>query len=371
MSGFPWALWTPLARIVAGIGIIGVLGLGSLRAVQGQPLNATSGSGALTGAGSTFINPLMSKWSKVYKQMHPEVAINYQSIASGRGIQQFLARTVDFGATDAPLNSEQFDRAGGPAKALHIPAAMGPEAIVYNLTGWQVPLRLTPDLLANIYLGTVTKWNDPSLAAANPGVALPNIPIAVVHRSDASGTTDIFTDYLSKVSPEWKTKVGRGTSVKWPVGIGGQGSEGVTNQVSLTTGGIGYVELAYAKVNKLTYAVLRNRSGRFVEPSPDGTSAAAALLAGSLPDDLRYSITDAPGLNAYSIAGTTWFLVYVDQSDPAKGRALASFMWWTTHQGQSLAEDLFYAPLPPPLVKRVEEQIKKMRCENAACFNGT
>ena len=309
----------------------------------------------------------MSKWSKEYHQQHADVSINYQSIGSGGGIQQFLAKTITFGASDAPLTDEQFQRAGGPEKALHIPATMGSEAIIYNLPGVTTSIKLAPDILADMYLGTLTKWNDSRITALNPGISLPDLSIGVVHRSDGSGTTDIFTDYLSKVSDEWKTKVGRGTSVNWPTGIGGQGNEGVTNQVKLTNGGIGYVELAYAKVNKLVYALLKNHDGNFVEPSPETTSAAAAQLATSLPSDLRYSITDSPGANAYPIAGTTWFLVYLDQTDPGKGKTLASFIWWAIHDGQALGKDLFYAPLPPELVTRCEEQIAKMQCGGAAC----
>jgi phosphate transport system substrate-binding protein len=312
----------------------------------------------------------MSKWSAAYNQAHPEVVVNYQPIASRRGIEQFLARTVDFGTTDAALTDDQFDHAGGPNRALHIPAAMGAEALIYNLPGGAAQLRLTPNVVAGIYLGTITRWTDPQIVLLNPGVVLPDVPITVIHRSDGSGTTDIFTDYLSKVSPTWKAKVGRGTSVHWPVGIGSQGNEGVTNQVTLTSGGIGYVELAYARVNHLQYAQLRNRSGQFVAPSTDSTSAAAALVVQSLPEDLRYSITDAPGPNTYPIVGTTWFLAYVDQPDPAKGRAVAKFMWWATHEGQALGQDLFYAPLPIAIVHADEKQIKKLRCGGSPCYSG-
>lgn len=323
--------------------------------------------GSLTGAGSTFINPLMSRWSKQYNAMYPAVTINYQSIGSGGGIQQFLARTVNFGASDAPLTDDQFQQAGGPEAALHVPVTLGSEAITYNLSGVNT-LNLTGDLLAQIYIGTITNWNDPSIVALNPGVGLPDTPIAVVHRSDGSGTTDIFTDYLSKVSPDWKSEVGRGTSVNWPTGIGGQGNEGVTNQVTLTDGGIGYVELAYAIANGLPYAQVQNHDGNFVSPATDTTSAAAATIASSLPDDLRYSMTDAPGAQAYPIAGTTWLLVYVDQSDANAGRTLAEFAWWAITDGQAFANDLNYAQLPTELAQRSEAQIKKMQCGGSPCL---
>jgi phosphate transport system substrate-binding protein len=339
-------------------------------AVTSQPGTPVPGvavaAGALTGAGSTFINPLMSKWSKEYNTLHSNVTINYQSIGSGGGIQQFLAKTISFGASDAPLNDDQFNQAGGATAALHVPATMGSEAITYNLQGVQ-SMKLTGDVLANIYLGAVTRWNDPAIAQLNGGVNLPNTAIAVVHRSDGSGTTDIFTDYLSKISPDWKSRVGRGTSVNWPTGIGGQGNEGVTNQVKLTNGGLGYVELAYALANNLPYAQMKNHDGNFVNPTIDTTAAAASTIASSLPDDLRYSITDASGAQAYPIAGTTWLLVYKDQSDPNAGRTLGQFAWWAIHDGQSFSKDLNYAALPPELAKRSEDQLKKMQCGSGPC----
>jgi phosphate transport system substrate-binding protein len=337
-------------------------------ATTGQ-VNYPGGSATLTGAGSTFINPLMSKWTQEYNKRYPGVKINYQSIGSGGGRQQFLAKTVDVGLTDAPLTDDQFAQAGGPTKALHIPVTMGGEVLAYNLSDVTTQLKLDGPTIANIYLLNVKTWNDPAIAALNPGVSLPNTAIAVVHRSDGSGTTDIFTDYLSKVSPDWKTKVGRGTSVQWPGGIGAQGNEGVTNQVKLTKGSIGYIELAYAKQNNVPYAQLKNKAGKFLDATPDTVSAAAASIAeGSIPDDLRYSITDAPGDNAYGIAGTTWALVYTDQKDANKGKVLAYFIWWTTHEGQQLGEDLLYAPLPQSLVARDEAQIKKMMCGASNCF---
>jgi phosphate transport system substrate-binding protein len=338
-------------------------------APSGGSVNYPGGNAMLTGAGSTFINPLMSKWTQEYNQLYPGVKINYQSIGSGGGRQQFLARTVDVGVSDAPLTDDQFSQAGGLTKTLHIPMTMGGEVLAYNLSDVSTQLKLDGTTIANIYLLNIKTWNDPAIAALNPGVNLPNTPIAVVHRSDGSGTTDIFTDYLSKVSPDWKSKVGRGTSVQWPGGIGAQGNEGVTNQVKLTKGAIGYIELAYAKQNDIPYALLKNKAGKFLDATPDTVSAAAEGIAqGAIPDDLRYSITDAPGDNAYGIAGTTWALVYVDQTDANKGKVLAYFLWWATHDGQQLGKDLLYAPLPQALASRDEAQIKKMMCGSTPCF---
>ena len=230
------------------------------------PVGALAQSGSLTGAGSTFVNPLMSKWSKEYHTLHPNVEINYQSIGSGGGRQQFLAKTVAFGASDAPLTDEQLAQAGGVANVVEIPVTQGAVIVAYNLPGVMKQLRFSPETIAGMYLGTIKLWNDPKIAADNPGVSLPALPVLVVHRSEGSGTTDIFTDYLSKVSAEWKSKVGRGTSVQWPVGIGGQGNEGVANQVRNTEGGVGYIELAYARQNKIAYGLVKNRAGNYVDP---------------------------------------------------------------------------------------------------------
>jgi phosphate transport system substrate-binding protein len=325
--------------------------------------------GTLTGAGSTFVNPIMSKWSKEYNTLNPQVKINYQSIGSGGGRQQFIAKTVDFGASDAPLSDAQLQQAGGADQVLHIPVVMGAVVIAYNLpTLSGTPLNFSPDTIAGIYLGTITNWNDPKIAADNAGVTLPDVPIIVAHRSEGSGTTDIFTDYLSKVSPEWKSKVGRGTSVQWPVGIGGQGNEGVTNTVKNSAGGIGYIELAYAKQNKIAYGKVKNASGNFVEPTAETTTNAAAGLADSLPADLRYSITNAPGPQAYPISGTTWMLVYKAQPDANKGKLVAQFANWAVHDGQKYGADLDYAALPAILVQKVEAQLQSMTCGGGACL---
>lgn len=309
----------------------------------------------LTGAGATFPYPLYSKWFDVYYQQKG-VRINYQSIGSGAGIQQLTQRTVDFGASDAPMTDEQIKATG--AEVLHIPTTMGPVAVIYNLQGVQSGLRLSGDTLAGIFLGTIKKWNDPRIAADNAGTSLPNTDIVAVHRSDGSGTTNIFTDYLSTVSPEWKSKVGKGTSVNWPVGLGAKGNEGVAGGVKEQPGGIGYVELAYAVQNRLTYAFMRNQAGRFVEPTLDSTTAAAAGAAAKMPDDLRVSIVDAPGDASYPISGYTYILVYKDQTDGPKARALVDFLWWAIHDGESYAEELMYAPLPGDVVTKAEAKVR-------------
>ncbi len=322
-----------------------------------------SGSGGrvtLNGAGATFPYPLYSKWVAEYQRRDPRVLINYQSIGSGAGIRQVSERTVDFGASDAPMTDEQLAKA--PGKIVHIPTTLGAVAITYDLPDLAPPsLRLGPDVISGIYLGQITRWNDPRLAALNPGVALPARDIVVVHRSDGSGTTAVFTDYLSRVSPVWRERVGKGTSVSWPVGLGAKGNEGVTGQVKTTPGSIGYVELAYALQNKLPTASLQNRAGRFVEPSIAGITAAAAGVSANLPADLRVSIVDAPGDGAYPIAAFTYILVYEDMPDAPRAEALAHFLWWAIHDGQSFAPPLDYAPLPPAVVTRVEALLRGLR----------
>jgi phosphate transport system substrate-binding protein len=305
----------------------------------------------VNGAGATFPFPLYSKWFSEYNKLYPDIRFNYQSIGSGGGIQQFAAGTVDFGATDAPMNAEEMAKA---PDAVHIPTVLGAVVLIYNAP--VQGLKLTPEALADIFLGKIAKWNDPVLAGANPGVKLPDAAITVAHRSDGSGTTSIFTDYLAKVSPEWKEKVGAGKSVKWPVGLGGKGNEGVTGLVKQTPGAIGYVELAYANQNKLSMASIRNREGNFVTPSLEATSEAAAAV--EMPADYRVSITNPAGKGAYPIASFTYLLVHQDAKDPLKGAALAKFLWWAVHEGQSAAAPLDYAPLPKPVVAKVEATIK-------------
>lgn len=324
-----------------------------------RPVRPTGDAGgvALTGAGATFPYPLYAKWFDVYARK-TGVRINYQSIGSGGGIRQLLEQTVDFGASDAPMTDEQLAQA--PGKILHIPTVLGAVAVVYNLPDPGGTLRLSPDTLAAIYLGEIKRWNDPRLAAENPGLKLPDLPVAVVYRSDGSGTTFVFTDYLSAVSPAWKARVGKGTSVSWPVGIGAKGNEGVTGQVKQTPGAVGYVELAYAVQNRLPYALLRNKAGNYVEPSPENITAAAAGAAPTIPDDLRVSIVDAPGPTSYPISAFTYILVYQEQKDPVKGRALAEFLLWALDEGQAYAPDLHYSPLPEAVRAKARAKVKAM-----------
>jgi phosphate transport system substrate-binding protein len=311
----------------------------------------------INGAGATFPYPIYSKWFDEYAKIDPEVRFNYQSIGSGGGIKQVSSRTVDFGASDGPMTDEQLKQA--PAELLHVPTVLGAVVATYNLPG-SPKLKFTPDVLADIFLGKITKWTDPRITAANAGVSLPDQAILVVHRSDGSGTTYIWVDYLSKVSPEWQKKVGKGTSVNWPVGLGGKGNEGVSGQVKSTPGALGYVELAYAVKNKLPVASVKNAAGKFVEPTIQTTTAAAAGAAKDMPADFRVSLTNPPGDEAYPIASFTWLLVYKEQPSELKGRALVKFLWWMSHEGQRYADDLLYAPLPTPVVKQIEARIKEI-----------
>jgi phosphate transport system substrate-binding protein len=308
----------------------------------------------INGAGATFPFPIYSKWFSAYNKMHPDVQINYQSIGSGGGIKQVTEKTIDFGASDAPMSDEELSKAPG---LQHIPTVMGAVVLVYNVPGLQ-SLRLTPETVAAIFLGKISKWNDAALAKDNPGAKLPDLAIAVAHRSDGSGTTYTFTDYLSKVAPEWKSGPGTGKSVNWPAGLGGKGNEGVTGLVKQNEGGVGYVEMAYANQNKLPVAELKNREGAWVKPTLEAVSAAAAKA--EMPDDYRVSITNQPGKDAWPISTFTYLLVYKDMPDAAKGEAFLHFLWWAEHDGQKLAAALEYAPLPKPVVTKVEETLRKL-----------
>jgi phosphate transport system substrate-binding protein len=325
--------------------------------VAGWLVQPAAAQTLINGAGATFPYPIYSKWFDEYVKVDPEVRFNYQSIGSGGGIKQISSRTVDFGASDGPMTDEQLKQA--PAPLIHIPTVLGAVVATYNLPGAPT-LKFTPDVIADVFLGKVTKWNDPRIAATNAGIALPDQPILVVHRSDGSGTTYIWVDYLSKVSPEWQKKVGKGTSVNWPVGLGGKGNEGVAGQVKNTPGALGYVELAYAVKNKLPVAAVKNAAGKFVEPTIASTTAAAAGAAKSMPDDFRVSLTNAPGDDSYPIASFTWLLVYKDQPHEVKGRALVKFLWWMSHEGQKYAADLLYAPLPQEVVKQIEGKVRQI-----------
>ena len=310
----------------------------------------------INGAGATFPYPIYSKWFDEYAKVDPSVRFNYQSIGSGGGQKQILAQTVDFGASDGPMSDENLGKA--PGKLLHIPTVAGAVVMVSNLSG-SPSLKLDGDTIAGIYLGQIKKWNDPKLAALNPGVKLPDQDIVVVHRSDGSGTTFIFTDYLSKISPEWKQKVGNNTSVNWPVGIGGKGNEGVSGQVKQTPGAIGYVELIYAVQNKMPYAEIKNAAGQFIRPTIE--SVTAALATADIPDDFRFSMTNAPGKDAYPICGATWLLVYEQQKDATKGKKLVEFLKWAATKGEGMAKDLDYAPLPENVQQRVLKRIDEIK----------
>ena len=322
--------------------LLGVIGL------QGQTL--------LNGAGATFPNPLYSKWTVEYAKVDPAVRINYQSIGSGGGQKQILAQTVDFGASDGPMSDENLAKA--PGKILHLPTVAGAVVVTYNVPGNPV-LKLDGPTIADIFLGKITKWNDKRIAALNPGVHLPSTDLVVVHRSDGSGTSYIFTDFLSSVSPAWEKAVGKNTSVKWPTGLGAKGNEGVAGQIKQLPGAIGYVELAYAHQNKLPSAEVKNSSSKFVTPSI--ASVTEALAAAKVPEDFRFSMVNPPGEKAYPISGATWLLVYEQQKDPAKGKQLVEFLNWALTQGETMAAALDYAPLPENLQQRVLERIKTIK----------
>jgi len=311
----------------------------------------------INGAGATFPYPIYSKWFDAYAKIDPSVRFNYQSIGSGGGQKQILAQTVDFGASDGPMSDENLGKS--PGKLLHIPTVAGAVVITYNLAGNRA-LKLDGETIADIYLGKITKWNDPKITALNAGTNLPGDDIVVVHRSDGSGTTFIFTDYLSKVSPEWKQKAGSNTSVSWPGGgLGGKGNEGVSGQVKQTPNSIGYVELIYAIQNKMPYADLKSAGGDFVKPTID--SVTAALAGANVPDDFRFSMTNSSGSGAYPIAGATWLLVYQEQKDAQKGKKLVEFLKWAETDGQKMAKDLDYAPLPDSLQARVLRRIGEIK----------
>src|SRR2546428_1821070 len=301
----------------------------------------------INGAGATFPYPIYSKWFDEYAKVDPSVRFNYQSIGSGGGQKQILAQTVDFGASDGPMSDDNLAKA--PGKLLHIPTVAGADVLAYNLPG-NPALKFDADTIAGIFLGQIKKWNDPKITALNPGVTLPDQEIVVVHRSDGSGTTYIWTDYLSKISPEWKTKVGTNTSVNWPTGVGGKGNEGVAGQIKQTPGAVGYVELIYAVQNKMPYAEIKNAAGEFVKATLE--SVTAALAAAEIPDDFRFSMTNSPGRDAYPIAGATWLLVYQQQKDPAKGKKLVEFLKWSMTKDEGMAKNLDYAQLPESVQQR-------------------
>ncbi len=316
------------------------------------------GQTTLNGAGATFPYPMYSKWFSEYHKAHPDIQFNYQSIGSGGGIRQVLAGTVDFGATDGPMSDEQLSQA--KTKILHIPTVLGAVVPAYNIPGVSGDVKFTPQVLAGIFLGKISSWNDPAIAKDNPGVNFPNQPIIVVHRSDGSGTTFIFTDYLSKISSEWQNGPGKGTSVKWPVGLGGKGNEGVAGQIRQLQGSVGYIELIYAVQNKIPYGTVKNASGAFVKATLEGVTAAAAS-AKSMPADFRVSITNAPGKDAYPISSFTWLLIPEKSKEASKGKILSDFLTWMVDDGQKMTAELTYAPLPESVAAKVKGTIKQVR----------
>lgn len=312
----------------------------------------------LNGAGATFPNPIYQKWFNEYNKAHPDVKINYQSIGSGGGIKQLQAGTVDFGASDGPMSDEQL--AQTPVKVFHIPTVLGAVVPTYNIQGVTAELKFSGDVLADIYQGNIKKWNDPRLAKDNPGVKFPDEEIVVVHRSDGSGTTYIFTDFLSKVSQAWKDKVGKSTSVNWPAGLGAKGNEGVSGMVKQTEGSIGYVELIYALSNKMTYGTVKNAAGNFVKASLESVTEAAGSVK-DMPDDFRVSITNAPGKGAYPISSFTWLLVPAEWTDAGKQKAFVDFLNWMVEKGQTMTSSLEYAPLPKSVAAKVKARIKEVK----------
>jgi phosphate transport system substrate-binding protein len=346
--------------IILGVACAGVVSCSK----SSNPAAEKGGGGlSLNGAGATFPYPIYSKWTDEYHKSHPDVAINYQSIGSGGGIRQVLAGTVDFGASDGPMNDEQikeFQQQRG-CDILHFPTVLGADVPSYNLPGVQAEINFTPEALAGIFLGTIKKWNDPLITKANPEINLPADNIIVVHRSDGSGTTYVWTDYLSKISEEWRTKVGKSTSVNWPVGLGGKGNEGVSGLISQTPDSIGYIELIYAVQTHLGYGRVRNSSGNFIKADLNSVTAAAAEAAQSMPEDFRVSITNAPGKDAYPVSSFTWLLVPSRIQDPQKKKAIVEFLRWMLADGQNLVEALAYARLPQQVVAKETEAISRVQ----------
>ena len=336
------------SRLLLTAGLLVAIGLPA----YGQPIR-------INGAGATFPYPIYSKWFTEYNRLHPEVQINYQSIGSGGGIRQLTNNTVFFGATDGPMTKDQLLAAAG--KVLHLPTVLGAVVPVYNITGVDAELKFTGPVLADIFMGKVSKWNDPAIATLNPGVTLPGNDITIVHRSDGSGTTYIFADYLGKVSPDWKKTVGIATSLNWPVGVGAKGNEGVAGLVKQTPGAIGYVELIYALQNKIDFGSVQNLAGEFVRASLDSVTKAAAATKGKMPPDFRVSITNAPGVGGYPISSFTWLLFYENPKDKRAARTMVDFMRWALHDGQKYCADLGYAPLPEEVVAMEMEALKKIR----------
>ena len=356
--------WIYGALALSVFAMAGLTSCGGGEGSDPKSMSAAAGSdeNTLLGAGSTFVYPLFSKMFSVYNEQ-AGLRVNYQSIGSGGGILQLTNKTVDFGASDAPMNEEQEQKAAAPV--LHIPMCSGAVVLSYNLPGFKDTLNLTPGIIADMFLGKIKNWNHPQIAAANPGISLPDMPLIIAHRSDGSGTTNIFTTYLSKVSPEWESKVGKGSSVNWPEGLGGKGNEGVSGLVKQTPGAIGYMELAYAMQNKMAYARVQNKSGAFITPGVASTSAAANI---ELPADAKVSLTNTEAADGYPLSGFTWVIIYKEQSynkrSEARAKKLLDLLWWNIHEGQQFCEPLHYAPLAPGAVSVAETILK------SATYNG-
>ena len=353
---------TMRAFLMAGVAVVVAAACSSDPGPGGAPGASSGGAaGQINGAGATFPNPIYSKWFAEYNRLHPDVRINYQSLGSGAGIRQLTSRTVFFGASDQPMKDEQLQSA--PGAILHFPTVLGAVVPIYNLPGVSGGLKFSGPLLADIVLGKVTRWNDPAIVKLNPGVNLPDQEITFVHRSEGSGTTFILADYLAKVSPEFRKKVGVDASLKWPVGVGGKGNEGVAGLVRQTPASLGYVELVYALQNQLSVGSVQNAAGTFVTPSVESVTAAAAGAAADMPDDFRVSITNAPGEQAYPIASFTWLLLYADPADKAQGRVMKDFVRWALTDGQKYAAELGYAPLPDAVVQQELKALEKLKVE--------
>ncbi len=349
-----------LAMAVVGMGCSG-------QSVGEKNGNQGGSSMSLQGSGSTFVKPIMDKWTSEFGKINATSKIDYQGGGSGAGIKAIQNQTSDFGASDAAMKDDEL-KAATAGEIVHIPVVLGAVVLTYNLESVKQPLKLTPEIVSDIYLGKIKKWNDEKLKKENADVQLPDTDILPVFRADGSGTSDIFTDYLSKTVPEWKEKIGRTKNPQLPqgVGVGGKGNEGVMGQVKQTPNSIGYVELTFAKANNLPTALIKNSSGAFVAPSGESVSAAAAGMISKMPEDLRFEITNAEGPNSYPISGLVYVLVYKNQKDPAKGKVLADFLWWATHDGSKFLKDLHYAPLPDELVKRVETKINSLTADGKA-----
>ena len=347
-----------LIGLMSALALTAACGGGGSGPVRPPSEGSASGTVKINGAGATFPFPIYSKWFSEYNKLHPNVEINYQSIGSGGGIRQLLERTVFFGASDQPMTDEMLAKA--PSPVLHFPTVIGAVVPIYNIEGLNTQIKFTGPVLADIFLGKITKWNDPALAKANPGTALPSGNITVVHRSDGSGTTFVWADYLSKVSPEWKQKVGANSSLNWPVGVGGKGNEGVAGLVRQSPASIGYVELVYALQNKISYGAVQNQNGEFINPDVASVTAAATGAMPTMPKDFRVSITDPPGKGAYPISSLTWLLLYQNPDDKSQASIMNDFLKWALSTGQPMAESLGYARLPDALVAMELEQLNRI-----------